>query len=423
MFTSQPQDHLDAPRRMVRGPLALLLGFHLLCLPAHAARMDKDRALSPEQAQGLQGLHAVLTLPQTAEGMFFRLPNEANLGYALSMSNQPSLSGGTFAGGAVTAGMVILLDAAVTQGETRRMQREARSRLLALGAGADFAELQREWLDGIAATVAESSWVVATSTAQTTPEGAARNMHPCSGRDDCLWVDTRWGFSWDGRRLETQTRVSIWSPSLRRAGAKPGRQPDFGNLLVYLSDPVQLAESPTEADRVALRQAARQAYAFHGLPALIAQSRSPRPSEASRARREAVPLMEMHRKRMKEAEAARWSDDARAFRAIQLWGASGAERLHSALRQAREETLRMLQIELSAAGQSGKSGDSFKLREWNLPKRTMHVDGGRSIAYVNDGTLVSAPAGERLSPVWTQHYSEAVRFPSDLSPDEVPDGH
>ncbi|HRQ63594.1 MAG TPA: hypothetical protein PKZ76_01795 [Xanthomonadaceae bacterium] len=234
---------------------------------------------------------------------------------------------------------------------------------------------------------------------------------PCPQRDHCLWVDTRWGLSWDGRHVETQTTVAVWSPQLRRAGERADRHPDFSNLLVYLSDPLDLPDVPSDEDREVLRQSAMQAYEYHGIPALVEQTRSGGKVAASAARREVIPLLETHRKRMRQAGAARWTPDTQAFRRAQLWGADNGARLTAALDEARAETDRMLRIELSEAGQAAKTRMRFPHRERHRVASVM-AEGERRIVYLNSGTLVSLPDGVDFTQVWPLHYSEAIDYAS-----------
>jgi hypothetical protein len=395
------------------GLVALPLVLLALAAPVQAEKIDKRRADALERMNGLGHLHAVVSLEQPAAGVFFVHPRDPeDHGYRFYMATQPSITGGTFAGGAASVGFTLLLDAAASHGELLRMQRESQARLLALGTRDDFDAMHAIWRDIAARAVAESEWVTGEVViAREVDREARREGGPCPQRDHCLWVDTRWGLSWDGLHVETQTTVAVWSPHLRKAGARAGRDPDFSNLLVYLSDPLELSEVPSDEDREALRRAAMQAYEFYGIPALVEQTRSGGKVEANAARRTVIPLLETHRKRMRRAGAARWTPDSQAFRRAQIWGADDGARLVAALDEARAETDRMLRIELSRAGQAAKTRLRHRNRE-RYQVASVMADGGRRIVYLNHGTLVSLPDGVEFTQVWPLHYSEAIDYAS-----------
>jgi hypothetical protein len=393
------------------GVLALSLALLALAAPVHAQKIDKRRAEMLDRIASLEQLQAVVSLEQATAGVFWPDPRGSqDPSYTFSMATQPSITGGSFAAGAVGAGLGFLMEGALVKSGILILERESQVRLLALNARGSFDAMHAAWRATVVRAVADSDWVTGDVVeADVVDRESSSAGGPCPERDHCLWVDTRWGLSWDGRHLETQTTVSVWSPHLRKRGASADRNPDFSNLLVYLSDPVNLPERPGEDDREALRRLAMEAYAFNGIAALVEQAKSSGKVEAGAARRKAIPMLETHRRRMRAAGAARWNRDTEAYRRAQIWGANDGMRLAATLDEALGEVEKMLGIELSASGQAAKTRLRFPYPD-RFKEASVVVPGERRIVYLNDRTLVSLPAGVEFTQVWPLHYSEAIEY-------------
>ncbi|HRQ63593.1 MAG TPA: hypothetical protein PKZ76_01790 [Xanthomonadaceae bacterium] len=145
-----------SPLNLVALPLVLLA----LAAPVQAQKVDKRRVEMLDRMNGLSQLQSVVSLEQPAAGVFFvNLRDLHDNDYIYFMATQPSITGGTFAGGAAAAGIGLLVGAAGARGELLRMQRESHARLLTLGIRDDFQAIHATWRDTAARAAAESDWV------------------------------------------------------------------------------------------------------------------------------------------------------------------------------------------------------------------------------------------------------------------------
>mgnify|MGYP000731130519 CR=1 FL=1 len=116
--------------------------------------------------------------------------------------------------------------------------------------------------------------------------------------------------------------------------------------------------------------------------------------------------MAEHAARVKEARAQEWAPDARRYRQAQLWGANAGEAIRAAFAAAAAGTPRLLEVELSEAGQSVKEPRPFFMTP-RPPKDALVVEGNsRQLVYLDDGRLVSRRLGEATYSAWSLRVSE-----------------
>lgn len=392
----------------------LLLGAVLALGPALAAHAfvvsDETRRIPPEQLVALRGLQAAIAPASKYRSVFWHdRMYEAHSGDAINDAVAQSLTTGTgtFAFGAGAAAFGVLLSASAEAGSRNRIGRAVDNYFQAMGSAPDFQAEQDAWRAAVMNAIEASGRVVSPAhqlrreREERIPRGGG-----CPAPDDCLEIEPVWGFSSDGAHVDFMVLLRIWSPRLRKPGRRARREPDYANALIFRSDAMTLPVPKTEADREALLQASRAAYERLGLPELQEKMKSPRKQVAGAARRKAFPLLEEHAARVKQAKAEEWAPEARRYRQAQLWGANEGAAVRGAFAAATAGTARLLEVELSEAGQSVKEPRPLFLTQ-RAPKDALVMEGGhRQIVYLDDGRLVSRLLGEATYSPWSLRVSE-----------------
>lgn len=380
------------------------LGVAAAMAPAHAARLADERMLSAEQFAAMEPLQVVSVNLQRGPGVLFVDPRTGPQPTVMPLN--PALAGGGFAAGAAAGAIGMLVGDAMADQHFILARDQANELYVHAGLAPEWpdaaAALRAAVSDGLARSGLSSGEIV-----QRGPESAASPdlLSGCPEPDECLLLDTRWGITRDGTRVEVQVGLALWSKALRKPGRKVRRLPDFTNHLLYRSAPLALAEAKTDADRDALLASAKVMYEKAGIAALVARANASRDSDATAARRDAVPLLRAHGRRQRDARAGKWNDDARARRSAQLWGEDDGARLRAALDEASVEIARLIEIELSPQGHDAKSRETYRARDGREMSIVLGEDGVRVRGYRNDGVAVSQVRNDTSLPFyWSAVY-------------------
>ena len=373
----------------------LLLGSMLLVSTASAAKLSKERVMHPELVSRMTALNGVVVLPQESPAILVVDPRMGmGPNFSVALVSNPGITSGTFVGGAAAGLAGALISSAVVEGQWQSLRDEVVGPLYALNTQTAWDTEHTVWISMLRQTLRDELGVAATLDAAHTPvEGSVASLAACAEGDSCLAAVSRWGLSADARHLETHVHLMIWSPELRKAGKKPRRVPDYANQLVYRSAMLELGETKSGADRAALRDVAMQVYRGEGVADLIKIANDKQNPDARDARRKANLLLRQHRRRIKDAERSKWTDEAQVVRRALAWSDADGRRIREELMHASADIAAMLKLELSADGQSAKTTGKFKSRDAQAVAAVMR-EGKREWVYLNDGTLVSRVAGD-----------------------------
>lgn len=231
-------------------------------------------------------------------------------------------------------------------------------------------------------------------------------VRSCIATDHCLLATVRWGFTNDAAHLDAEVSLQVWSASLREAGEKPSKWreaganffgprmplPDAYTLVLARSEPMALANPKTDADREALRAAARSMYEQYDIDGLLEMIRSGVKADAIRARQKADPMMKDLNRLNYEIKAKKWKVEDARHRRMQLWAESGSEPARAALTASFDQLAALLPIALDDETQKLKA----TLNVTRMKKLEIaHVleEGPRRLVFLHDGTLASVPKG------------------------------
>lgn len=372
---------------------------------------DDTRCIPPEKLAALRDLQVAIAPAPAHRSVFWydRLYETYSSDTFVDGMSQSLTSGtGSFAFGAGVGAVAMLFSASADAGSRIRIGRAVDNYFAAMGPPPDLQREQDAWRAALV------SGIQATGRAELVVHQLRRERKDriprgggCPVPDHCLEIEPLWGFSSDGAHIDFMVLLRIWSPHLRKPGRRARREPDYANAVIFRSDAMRLPEPKTDADREALLQAARASYERLGLPALQEKMKSRRPQLASAARREAFPLLSEHAARVKEAKADAWAPEARRYRQAQLWGDNESAAVRAAFAAAAAGTPRLLQLELSEAGQSVKEPRPYFLARGE-PEDAQVMEGDeRQLVYLDDGRLVSRLVGEATYSRWSLRVSEA----------------
>jgi hypothetical protein len=409
---------LDASRLRRRAQLSIaLLAMAMTCSDAGAVRIDKERILNTEAVAAMPDLRAVTFMPQEGMGMLGRVEHEiANVAVLARAVFEGVGLASTVAGGVVGGVAGVMLAQGVREKRLRDLGLKGRSFLFMLEDFDEWRSLQIEWQRSIAEILRESG-LTSGQVEIVDPTVDDYNPHSanCELHKPCLVVTTLWGISDDGRRIETQTVISLWTT--RRTGSRQQAisRSVYANLLVYRSAPVPEIDRRKNSDDRAwlLELAEKERLALDLSPSInLANARE---DPQSRPARMAVLRYEQdHQFRLHRAKTRNWQGDDLVLATARQWLDGDGALLRATLSEAMEETLEMLRIELSPRGQTAKQHGKFRWRDTQSVASVVR-DGEREIVYLNDGTLVSRLKGarENIDRLWDTVYDEgAARKPA-----------
>lgn len=388
----------------------------LFCLgsaePAWSARIAPSRLLPTAELAALarqQGLPALSVIEQSGLGIFGL--GEPDQGLVQAGSQSLLLPGGP-ASGSFAAGFAVALVAAVAdtaiekhnqQSELSRVGRILRG----LNLGTVPVDPREDFHRAVAAALLSSGWVDGTPERRDSP-GKRDDVtaERCVPREHCLLVWLRWGFSPQLEQLEVQALVSLWSRDLPKQSTRrshrrqPGAPPrmrkavaNYQNQLFYRSEALLYPWGDAAFD-----QPLMAAWGQRQRRWIDAQSHHSDKWRSRQHRRvDELLALPMRSGSDPELDAIRRAID---------WGRDDAARLRGVLSEASRELQRMLALDLSAAGQAAKNAGRFAERDRGDVYKVVS-DGDRQLRYLNDGSLVSAPADTIPARLWPRLVTDA----------------
>ena len=362
---------------------------------AMAARLGKNRLLDAERLPLLTSMSGLAVLPQDAASVLIVDPRMAmGPNFSVAMVSNPSITGGTFAGGAAAGAAGALISTAVVEGQWQSVRDEVTGLLHAIDSEQSWESEHAAWSAMLGRTLHDELGVAgAWDSARGRSEASATSVEDCIGGDHCMVALTRWGLSTDARHLEVHVQLMAWSPSLRAEGKSRRRAPDFTNVLVYRSAPLDLPAEKTKQDAELLKDAAMRVYRAQGINDLVKVANDKKHPDANEARKQANRLLTQHRLRLKDAKRGKWTDESLAVRRALAWGEADGQRIRTELGKAGPDIAGMLKLELSAEGQAAKTREKFWGREAQAVAKLVR-EGEREWVYLNEGTLLSRAQGD-----------------------------